>query len=510
MYYDMIIIGTGAGGGTLAQRVAPSGKNILILERGDYLPREMDNWDARAVFVDEKYHPNEKWSDQDGKTFVPGNHYYVGGNTKFYGAALFRFREKDFEGVEHVDGISPAWPLSYTDYKPYYLEAEQLYSVHGLRGSDPTEPHEENPYPLEPLPHEPRIQELHDDLTSIGLSPFPLPMGVRVDAANGAAPYILDNFDGFPDPTELKADAHVIGIKPALAHPNVTLKTNAYVEKLVTDTSGRTVTEVITVEQGQTNSYSADIVVVACGAVNSAALLLRSANEQHPTGLGNSSDMIGRNYMFHNNTAFVALSLDPNPTRFGKTLGVNDYYFGADDADFPLGHIQMLGKSRPEQFEGDAPKYITPGFTLEYIADHALDFWLTTEDLPDPNNRVTLKEDGSIQLTYNRNNTDAHDRLIDKLKLMLKDIRCDNTIFPRQVYLNKQIPLAGCAHQCGTVRFGSDPQTSALDTNCKMHDLENLYVVDSSFFVSSTSVNPALTVMANALRVGDHLLDRLG
>src|SRR5277367_2864688 len=162
--YDLIIIGTGAGGGTLAHELAGSGKRILLLERGGYLPREQENWSSEAVFVDDRYKSHETWHDGNGRPFQPGIHYFVGGNTKFYGAVLLRLRERDFEAVQHRDGISPAWPLSYRDLAPYYLRAETLYQVHGQRGVDPTEAPENAPYPWPAITHEPRVQELADDL----------------------------------------------------------------------------------------------------------------------------------------------------------------------------------------------------------------------------------------------------------------------------------------------------------------------------------------------------------
>src|ERR1041385_4950464 len=251
------------------------------------------------------------------------------------------------------------------------------------------------------------------------------------------------------------------------------------------------------------------MVVVSCGAVNPAALLLRSANERPPGGLANSSDVVGRHYMAHLNSALVAVSKEPNPTRFQKTLGVNDFYDGAPDWDFPLGHIQMLGKSDREVIREGAP-LPAPGPVLDYIADHAIDFWLTTEDLPHPENRVTVDRQGRIHVAYTDRNTEGHKRLIGKLKGLLGSLGCHPTLIPHQLIRDARIPLAGTAHQCGTVRFGTDPQTSALDVDCKAHDLDNLYVVDTSFFPSSSAVNPALTAMANALRVGDHLMERLG
>ena len=509
-HYDFIIIGTGAGGGTLARKLAPSGKQILILERGGFLPREEDNWSTKAVFTESKYKAKEAWLDADGKEFHPGIHYYVGGNTKVYGAALLRLRKEDFGEIKHHDGISPAWPISYEDLEPYYCEAEKMYHVHGQRGIDPTEPPSSEPYAYPPLVHEPRIQELYDDFQKMGLHPFPLPVGVQLPDSNtpGQSPFVMGSFDGFPDPTESKADAHVMGIKPALKHDNVTLLTHCYVEKLVTDPTGQEIEEVHATIGDAEQIFSADHVIVCCGAINSAALLLRSANDRHPNGLANRSGVVGRHYMSHNNSAMLAISKKPNPTKFGKTLAVNDYYFGSDDWEYPLGHIQMLGKSNAEMLKGDAPAF-APGMALDYMAKHSIDFWLTSEDLPDPNNRVTIDKNGQLRLHYEENNLEGHKRLMAKLKNLLGHLGCENHLFPQSVYLGKKIPLAGTAHQCGTIRFGHDPASSALDINCKAHELENLYVVDGSCFVSSAAVNPGLTIMANALRVGDHLLDRV-
>lgn len=505
-HYDIIIIGTGAGGGTIINKLKDSGKKILVLERGDFLPREKENWDTEEVFLNARYKAKETWTDKNGKTFHPGIHYWVGGNTKVYGAALLRLRKQDFEEVHHHGGISPAWPIGYTDFSDYYYQAEQMYHVHGERGIDPTEPEEDRPYRYHPLPHEPRIQKLYDDLKYYGLRPYPLPIGVKMPENDGKL--VLDRFDGFPDPTGSKGDAQVIGVTPALENENVSLVTNALVDKLVTDEKGKNINGVQAQVNGQRVTYQSDMVIMACGAINSAALLLNSANEKHPNGLANSSDVVGRHYMAHNNSAVLAISKTPNPSKFGKTIGINDYYFKGEDFDYPMGHIQMLGKSDPVMFKEDAPSF-APGFTLDYISRHALDFWITSEDLPDPENRVRIDRQGNISLHYTENNLEGHQRLQKQLKYLLEHLDCHQHIIPNHLYLGKKIPLAGTAHQCGTVRFGKDPRSSALDINCKAHDLENLYVVDGSFFPSSAAVNPGLTIMANALRVGDHLLERM-
>ena len=510
-HYDAIIIGSGAGGGTLAYRLAPSGKRILVLERGGYVPREKQNWDSRAVVAENRYHVADVWQDRHGKPFHPGTHYFVGGNTKFYGAALIRMRREDFGEVVHHGGPSPAWPIAYEELEPYYTEAEYLYEVHGLRGDDPLDPPAGAPYKHPPLRHEPRIQRLVDDLTRIGHRPFHMPVGVMLDEQNPQQSRCIrcDTCDGFPCLVQAKADAQVICVDPALRHPNVTLLTDAYVERLDTTSSGREVNRVIVSRNGETETYTGGIVVVAAGAINSAALLLRSANDRHPQGLANRSGVVGRHYMCHLNTMFLAISREPNPTRFQKTWGLNDFYYASPDWQYPMGHISMVGKVDGNVLRAGAPRLV-PGMTLEAMANHALSFWMTSEDLPDPNNRVTVRRDGGITLSYAPNNEESHRRLAAKLKSMLHEIHCLDHVLPLQAYIPGRIPLAGVAHQNGTVRFGRDPETSALDVLCKAHELDNLYVVDSSFFPSSSAVNPALTIMANALRVGDHLLQRLG
>ena len=517
-HYDVIIIGSGAGGGTLAYHLAPSGKRILLLERGDYVRREKDNWSPKAVNVEGKYQTKEVWKDKDGRDLHPHTNYGVGGNTKFYGAALFRLRKQDFGEIRHHGGLSPAWPIGYDELEPHYSQAERMYHVHGMRGEDPTEPPAAEAYPHPPVSHEPRIQQLAEDLQALGLRPFHVPLGVMLDERNPQTSKCIrcETCDGFPCLINAKSDAQVCAVDPALQHSNVTLVTDSFVQRLVTDPSGREVTEVVVQRNGAEERYRGHVVVVSCGAINSAALLLRSTNDKHPRGLANGSDTVGRHYMGHVNSVQMAISKCPNPTVFQKTLAINDFYFGTSEWEFPMGHISFVGKLDGITLKAGAPP-LTPGWTLEMMAKHSLDFWLTSEDLPDPNNRVTLDGDGNIVLSYTPNNEEGHKRLIAKLKSLIKQTTrcgvhghdCHEGLFARSLFVGQRIPLAGVAHQCGTIRFGRDPQTSALDVNCKAHEVDNLYVVDASFFPSSGAVNPALTIMANALRVGDHLLSRL-
>ena len=518
-HYDVIVIGSGPGGGSLTSRLAKTGKRILLLERGDYLPRSQDNWNSKTVFVDGAYQAKETWYGGDGRTFSPALHYYVGGNSKVYGSALLRMRERDFGEVRHVDGLSPAWPVSYAEFEPYYGQAEALFAVHGQRGEDPNEPWASGPYAHPPVSHEPRIQKLSDDWAKVGLNPFHLPLGIKLDERNGkptptSVCIRCDAFDGFPCLLNGKADAQVMTVDPTLArHDNVTLLVNAYVSTLETDPSGRTVTAVNVTREGRAERYSADIVVVACGALSSALLLLRSANAAHPNGLANGSDQVGRNYMRHTMSVLMALSKEVNDTVFQKTLAVSDFYFESKDWEFPMGLIQMCAKTHPEQIRGEEfPKWtgFLPNAPFEMVARHSMDFWLQSEDLPHPDNRVMLGHDGRVILDVRETNREAHDRLRGKLEDLLRPGGLYTYLFERSLYLGKNIPLSGTAHQAGTLRFGTDPKASVLDLTCKAHELDNLYVTDASFFPSIGAVNPTLTIVANALRVADHIAERLG
>ena len=510
-HYDIIIIGTGSGGGTIAQRLAPSGKRILILERGDFIPKEKENWDVEAVVVKGRYRPDETWFDKEDQPFKPFTHYVVGGNSKMYGAASFRLRESDFKETQHEAGPSPAWPLLYDDFAPYYDQAEKLFSVHGQRGLDPNEP-PAGPFPFGPIPVEPFTEELYNNLWRLGVRAFPIPMAVRLPQDNPArpdAPTILGNFDGFPDPTEAKADSHVTGVRAALQHPNATLLTNALVTRLDTDASGRRVNAVQVTRHGKTEAYHADIVVLAAGAINSAALLLRSASERHPNGLANGNGLVGRHYMTHLNGCLIAYTPDKlNTSFFQKYFCIGDYYEKTMYNPKPLGEIQLMGKNDPLTVTGLAAAFL-PGREASWLAAHSIDFWLTTEDIPQYDNRVTLTPDGHIQLIYHRdrNNVAAFEQLKQKLKDVFgKLAEIDPDL--RQVHWSGyDLGISGVSHQCGTLRFGVDPATSVLDVYCRAHELDNLYVADASFFPSSGAYNPSLTTAANALRVGDYLLN---
>ncbi len=510
-HYDAIIVGTGAGGGTLAHTLARAGKRVLILDRGPFLPREKENWDTVAVFLRNRYHTTDAWTDKHGKEIHPGTGYWVGGNTKVYGAAMFRLRERDFGTLQHEGGVSPEWLVKYDEFEPYYARAEHLYDVHGQAGVDPTEPWRSGPYPYPAMANEPRMQVVHDEVAAQGLRPFPVPLGLKRNESDLLkSPCIrCDTCDGFPCLVHAKADADINCVRPVMDLPNVTLKTGARVLKVNTNAAGTEATGV-TVEladEARPATFTADVVVVSCGAINSAALLLASATDAHPTGLGNrSSDMVGRHFMFHNSNAMLAISQHYNGDKYMKTWGINDYYFGTAEYPHPMGSVQPVGSFRPEMMRPEAT-FLAPEFALDIAASHAVPWWLMTEDLPKSDNRVRLV-DGKVRLEYTPNNQTSFQTLIKTWTAALKKAGHATTTMGLAAYFKQTIPIEGVGHQNGTCRFGDDPKTSVLDRDCQTHDVRNLYVVDGAFFPSCGAVNPSLTIIANALRVGDHLIGR--
>ena len=465
-----------------------------------------------------KYQARDTWFGKNGESFHLGLHYYVGGNSKAYGAALFRLRERDFGASQHVDGVSPAWPLGCDVFEPYYCEAEALFHVHGQRGEDPHEPWSGKPYAYPPVLREPRIQAMSDSLVKEGLRPFHLPPGIKLDqnpngSATTSSPCIrCDAFDGFPCAINAKADSQVICVDPTLAaHPNFTLLTGAYAETLTTDPSGHVVTGVKVLRDGNADEYSADIVVVACGALSSALLLLRSATDKHPHGLANASGQVGRNYMRHNMSILMALLREPNDTVFQKTLAVSDFYFGDREWEFPIGLIQMCAAFHGEQIRGEAlPSWLgwVPEMPFRKMAAYSMNFWLQSEDLPRRENRIYY-DSGKVRLDITEGDEQAAKRLKHKLEGLMEPIGARPRLLERSLYLGKDIPINGTAHQAGTCHFGTDPKVSVLNLDCRAHELDNLYVTDASFFPSIGAVNPTLTIIANALRVADRIKARL-
>lgn len=490
MQPDVLIIGSGMGGATLAAALAPSGRRILIVERGERLKDSPEARDPSAIFRREYFKPNEKWRDVSGAPLHPGNYSYVGGNTKFYGAVLLRYRAEDFAPLRHIEGTTPGWPIGYSDLEPYYSAAEALYRVCGDATQDPTEPPHSSTYPFAPVPDEPDIARLRAAFTAQGLRVSSLPLGVDLDRWLARAPTA---WDAFPDTTGAKSDAESCGLAEALKHPNVTLMTATRATRLVVE--GRRVTAVEVEREGRGEVLSAPIICLSAGAILSSALLLASANEDHPTGLANTSDQVGRNFMNHNLTGMVAYNpFRQNRSVYEKTIQINDFYLTGGPKGEPLGNIQMLGRITGPILAGEAG---LPLWLARHVADHSIHIMAMSEDLPDPNSRVFWKN-GEVVLDWRKTNTKAHELLVRHLKRVMRKAGWPIT-------LARGFPKSKPSHQCGTNRMGADPATSVVDANLKAHDLDNLYIVDGSVLPTSAAVNPSLTISALALRLGHHL-----
>ena len=482
---DIVIVGSGIGGATVAAGLAPSGAHITILEAGEHLPDRPENRDQRAIFQRGFFRPNESWYDAAGVAFNPGNYYNVGGNSKFYGAVLTRFRREDFDAMEHLGGLSPAWPFAYDELEQWYSRAEALYQVRSALGDDPTEPPHSSPYPHPPIADEPPVATVRARLKAQGLHPASLPLGVDIDRwlARAKTPW-----DAHPNSDDGKMDAETAALATALRHPNVTLVTGARVRRLVTGEGGR-IASVEYVEHGESKSLQPKLTILSAGAVQSAAILLRS-------GLANRSDQVGRNFMNHNLTAVLAVSpWYRNDSIYQKTFGLNDFYLSDGEGGPPLGNVQLLGRVSGAILKAEMSG--VPEWLLGQVSRRAIDFLAMSEDLPLAESRVRV--DGErIILEWQRTNFEAHLRLVRKLKTVLR--RAGFPLVASRTF-DRRTP----SHQCGTVRMGSDPATSPLDPYCRAWDHPNLFVVDASFLPSSAALNPALTIAAQALRVADHI-----
>ncbi|WP_296744768.1 GMC family oxidoreductase [Mesorhizobium sp.] len=490
---DVIIVGSGVGGGTTALRLAGHGLSVLMLERGDYLPKEDDNWSPQAVYIDRKYTARETWLDGADRSFHPSVFYNVGGATKFFGCTMIRFRERDFEDLEHHGGLSPSWPISYGDLEPYYEQAEHLFHTMGTQGIDPTEPRRANPFPYSGVRSDPPMEALSARLRAQGLRPFPQHAAIHMPPHGNCVR--CGTCDGYPCRIGAKADAERSVVAPALASGRVTLRTGTVARRVLLSPDGKQVTGIEVEQGGHVEVLTAGIYVLAASAINSAAILLRSATDKAPRGAANSSDVVGRHYMAHNNTAMMAISTRRNPTVFQKTVTINDFYFGDDAFRYPMGCIMSLGKLKPGMMTAANP--LVPKLVNRMLSDRSYDWWIMSEDLPDPGNRVSISGD-TIKMDVRRNNLRAHTELTKRAARAMRRAGLPLT-------LTKLMPVATTSHQCGTVRFGNDPAKAALDPFCRTFDHSNLFVVDASFFPSSAAVNPALTIAAQALRVSDHI-----
>ncbi|PBB28912.1 GMC family oxidoreductase [Mesorhizobium sp. M1A.F.Ca.IN.020.06.1.1] len=487
---DIVIIGSGIGGASLAHSLAGTGRRIVILERGEHLRDAPQARDDRAIFLEGFYRSTEKWVGTDGQAFLPGNYYYVGGNSKFFGAVMYRYRLEDFSPRPHMDGASPGWPITYHELEPWYERAEAIFKVRGDPTQDPTEPPRTGPYRFPSVPDEPAIAAVRARLKEAGIHPASLPLAIDINEWLRRA---KTGWDAFPNTGSGKIDAEVGPLTAALNSSNVSLVTGANVVRLETDPMGRKVTAAVFLKDGVERRISAGIFAVAAGAVQSAALLLRSANAAHPRGLANGSDQLGRNFMNHNTTAMLAI--DPrsaNTSVYQKTLAFNDFYNADPETGFPLGNVQLLGHITGNILKANAP--LLPRWLAGLIARNCYGWFLTSEDLPNPESRVTV-QNGRIVMHWVRSNMRAHELLIRRTRGVMR-----RAGFP--IVLTRTFGRKTTSHQCGTARLGSDPETSVVSPDCRSHEIANLYVTDASVLPTSAAVNPALTIAALAIKAG--------
>lgn len=483
---DVVIIGSGMGGAAVARALRDTDARVLVIERGDFLPREAANASPEAVFREHRYANAEPWLDaRTGRPFTPGVYYWVGGCTKMYGACLPRFRVEDFQGRPLAEGKAHPWPIGYDDLEPYYGQVEQAFRVHGGPG-DPTDPPRTADYPYPPVEHEPAVRDFAEALRRQGLNPFQMPQGI--DLRDGGSCVRCRTCDGFPCPYGAKSDAETCGVRPALAAGRVRLLTNTRVTALQLGQSVARVDRIEATRDGRPVIVRADRVVLAAGAVNTAALLMRS-------GVEDASGQLGRNYMVHNSTFMIGI--DPrrtNRTYFQKTLGINDWYNAGGDLRHPLGNLQMLGKLQGGMVKALYP-YL-PQSILDATMRRSMDVYLTTEDLALPDNRIDLTPAGQIRVRWTPSNMSAHRELVARARSALR-----RAGYP--VVLTRRMGIETNSHQCGTARMSHSPQDGVVDPDQRVHSVDNLWLADSSVFCSSAAVNPALTIAALATRMVD-------
>jgi choline dehydrogenase-like flavoprotein len=499
--YDIIVVGTGAAGGTLAGDLAGSGLKVLVLERGVQLPIEEQNVADVGLFRKDRYHPKEQWFGTDGDPFSPQTLYALGGNTKIWGGVLERMREQEFEGLALQEAHAPAWGLGYGEMAPWYGQAEDLYRVHGRSGVDPTEPNRQADYGLAPKPIEPFMEELRSALQRHNTHPYDLPLSWS------------------QSPVDPSGDAELFGVDRALA-PNgaITVRTGTEVTRLHVNPSGTEVRGVEANVAGQNWLFMAHHVVLAAGAINTAAILLRSATDHHPRGLSNGSDQVGRNLMNPQLTSILQLAAEPNSGRYSRSLGVSDFLWGDKNVSFPLGTLQTGGGVLQDALFSESPPVLSlvtkllPNMGLEQLAARSVSWWALSPVLPDRHNRVSLRGD-RIQVNYLHNNREAHDRLVYRWVDTLKAVEADpltHVVKTAPTHPRGEAPLSVVGYACGTCRMGVNPATSVVGLDGRSHEVANLTIADASVFPSCPAVGPGLTVIANALRIAAELKEVMG
>ncbi|HUO94011.1 MAG TPA: GMC family oxidoreductase [Rhizomicrobium sp.] len=472
--WDAVVVGSGAGGSSIAFQLAKRGAQVLVVERGDFLKTDNDAPDAPIG----KY-LYDVWPDQcNGQ---------VGGLTKFFGAALYRLRESDFRAVQHENGMSPAWPVSYSDLAPYYDRAEELYRVHGDWAGDPSEPPHASSYPFPPIPHHPVVAEMAERLTRAGIAVSSIPLAL--DYGPGGRCTLCPTCDAHYCRRDAKMDAEIAALRPALATKKVQLLTRTECLKVETSPDGRRATAVVVRNQDGVRRITADAVVLSAGIPETAAILRRSRTDRHAAGLGNAGGALGRYHSGHSvGHVFPLVSARKLRDVHSKTMAINAFH---EDADGPLGIIQAVGRM---PFWRQAPPFLRP--IIRFIGERSLAFFYATEALPTWHSGVVFQGDEIVAKIEPTHNLTTFAKLRGVAVEAFRRAGYPVVARARAPYL---------WHDAGTACFGADPASSVCDPDCQVHGVSGLYVVDQSILPSAGCVNTTLTVIALALRAGDHI-----
>lgn len=481
--YDVVVIGSGAAGSSVSLRLAQQGLSVLVVERGDFLKaqtRSLSEPIGRYLYDVVK-------DNTEALAFV-------GGQTKFYGAALYRLRRSDFEACHYDCGVSPAWPIGYDDLEPYYQEAEALYHVHGALEGDPSEPLHAAPFLYPPLPHHPIVSRVIERLRKSGTPVSALPRAL--DYGSGGPCVLCPTCDAYHCRIDAKMDAEIAALRPAIATGNVRLLTRTECVKVLTSPSGNRATGVVLATGGKTQTFSAGAVVVAAGIPASASLLRRSRTHRHPQGLGNAAGALGRYLSGHSvGLIFPLISWRNLPPMHTKTFAINGFHDGAPGWAGPLGVIQTMGQMPFWRHAREPVRSIA-----RLVAHHSLCCFYATEALPSRESGLIFDGDEIVDKVQPTHNLAAFAKLRELAVGVFRRAGYPALAPRRSPYL---------WHDVGTACLGTDPECSVVDPDCQAHGIEGLYVVDQSVLPSPGTVNTALTIIALALRAGDHIAGSL-
>lgn len=472
--YDVVVVGSGASGGTLAYGLATKGANVLVVESGDFVrpPHTKDPLDTRIGFAQSEYGPS-------------GSLPCVGGPTKFYGSALYRLRKSDFGWTRLETGESAGWPITYEDLEPYYCDAERLYAVHGSVTGDPTEPPRSAPYPYPAIAHQGLIRSLVSRLQENGVSVAHIPRGL--DYRDGGKCVLCATCDGYYCSRDAKMDSEIACIRPAIATGNLKLSTCTECVQVLLSPDGKRAAGVRLRRGSDEFTVLADRVAVCAGVIQTPLLLRRSRSTSHPQGIGNDHGCLGRYMCGHTVVTLVLpMGLRPVPPTHTKTFAINSFYGPCEEWPYPQGVIQMAGQ---------LPAYDQSPLVRALLARSLVSFCMTEEPSSKERGLIFGEDDSSTQLTRAVLCAKSSARLAGEAAKLFRRAGC-------KVVMKAPGRNVGW-HGVGSARMGTDPSSSVVDSECRVHGIENLYVVDSSSLPSPGAVNTGLTLMALALRAAD-------